>query len=75
MSRKVYSAPYSNENVVDLEKLIKNWKKEAMSNREAIKNKEFFKKKSVIRHEKAIQRRRSIEKEKAKMAKFSKSNY
>lgn len=56
----------------DFEKLIRQWKKQAMENREVLKEKEFYKKKSVIRHEKAIQRRRTIAKNNAKMAKIGK---
>lgn len=65
-----YSKPKTD--VSNFEKLIKQWKRQAMENREKLAEKEFFKKKSVIKHEKAVKRKRAIAKNKAKMALFNK---
>ena len=54
--------------VVDIDKLIRKFKKESADRQENRREKEYFKKKSTIRHEKKIEIRRTIEKNKKKQA-------
>ena len=54
--------------VVDIDKLIRKFKKESADRQENRREKEYFKKKSVIRHEKKIEIRRTIEKNKKKQS-------
>lgn len=54
--------------VVDIDKLIRKFKKESADRQENRREKEYFKKKSTIRHEKKIEVKRTIEKNKKKQA-------
>lgn len=53
---------------VDIDKLIRKFKKESADRQINRREKEYFKKKSTIRHEKKIEIRRTIEKNNKKQA-------
>lgn len=64
----------NNNKVVDIDKLIRKFKKESADRQANRRDKEYFKKKSTIRHEKKVARKRTIEKNKKKQE-LRDSNY
>lgn len=56
--------------VVDIDKLIRRFKKESADKQSNRREKEYFKKKSTIRHENKIALKRTLEKNKKKQAMY-----